>query len=301
MRALVLILVLVGTGCRAYVDPLCRPCEPGGCSDGLRCQTTRTGGGVCVPQQGTLAACSLSGPADAGLQDAALDAGLDAGVQDIGPSDAGASRSCPEAEPSGLTWIYSPYADLCFTKTEVTAAQFNACVDSSCTDPINYQAFAGGSFEFCNIGSQSYSEYPANCIKLVAGAEDFCTYVGGRLPTEQEWYAEASAGGTRTYPWGEERATCAHAVMDEGTGAGCGDGALGQIPCQRPAGHSASGLCDMAGNLWELTATSTGADRIMRGGEYRSVSGAVRATSWATYEPGAQGHIGFRCVTDPLL
>lgn len=302
MRITIVLVLLAASSCRPYVDPLCRPCEAGGCPGGLRCAPTANGDSVCVPEQGTVAACNLPGPSDAGVSDGSQDAASDAGLTpDAGPTpDAGLQRPCPAPEASGLTWVYSPYADLCFTKTEVTAEEFGACIDSACTDAANYQLNLDPD-HYCYIGSAAYAEFPANCIDAPVGAEEFCNFVGGRLPTEDEWYAEASAGGTRTYPWGEEPASCEYAVMNEGTGWGCNVGnGEGQIPCQHPAGNSASGLCDMAGNLWELTSTFQGPDRIMRGGEYRSRGRGVDSRASSPVEAGVQGHIGFRCVTDPL-
>ena len=146
-----------------------------------------------------------------------------------------------------------------------------------------------------------------NCVNRY-GAEQFCAWVGGRLPTEEEWYAAASNGGQWLYPWGDLDASCSTCIMDDasargsggGETAGCGEDRTWQV-CSRRAGNSISGLCDMAGGLSEWTSTWKDSSQNaggVRGGSWTDVGpDGQRASSRNWLEPaGAWGSVGFRCV-----
>jgi iron(II)-dependent oxidoreductase len=57
-----------------------------------------------------------------------------------------------------------------------------------------------------------------------------------------------------TYPWGNQAASCAYAVMSEftifGVNVGCGTDSTWAVG-SRPAGNSPYGISDMAGNVHE--------------------------------------------------
>lgn len=121
---------------------------------------------------------------------------------------------------------------------------------------------------------------------------------GRRLPTKEEWIAEASAEGSRSYPWGEQTPTCEYAVMDEGGAAGCGLGLTGPV-CSKPMGNSVSGLCDMSGSVWEFVSDSTQSRPQLLGGSWLSglKGGALRADGVAVLSrPGIENNFGFRCA-----
>ncbi|HNU68519.1 MAG TPA: SUMF1/EgtB/PvdO family nonheme iron enzyme [Myxococcota bacterium] len=136
-------------------------------------------------------------------------------------------------------------------KTEVTRLAYRECVeDGRCTAPR------------CNWDPVVNPNRPVVCVSFKQ-ASDFCAWSGKRLPTEAEWEFAARGDDGRKFPWGDENATCALAVMDgvdgvdcgEGTDkpvcVGCGTGSTVKVCSRSPAGDSPFGLCDMAGNAWE--------------------------------------------------
>lgn len=189
----------------------------------------------------------------------------------------------------GLDWLDSAPTGLRFLRTEVTHEQFAACVRAGpCAGTLD----GGGT---CNYGSGRPPTLPMNCVDWT-GADRFCTWSGGRLPTEDEWYAEASNNGTRDYPWGADPASCARAVMGPN---GCSTGRTEPV-CSRLSGNSVSGLCDMSGNVWEWTSTQTqgGTRRVIRGGSWYSTDQSnLRASARFGSTPVRRDDgVGFRCV-----
>lgn len=192
-------------------------------------------------------------------------------------------------------------------ETEVTVAQYLVCVQAdSCTQPQS-EGTAG------NWGKADRENYPINNVTWYQ-AEDFCTWAGGRLPSEAEWEYAASNGDLENeFPWGNNGPTCSYAIMDDG-GDGCGTGQTGPV-CSRPQGNTTHGLCDMAGNVWEwvqdwhhsnyigapLDGTAwvdpSGTVRVRRGGAYYNLGGGMRASQRSTDAPTVgDDYLGFRCA-----
>ncbi|MBU1431664.1 formylglycine-generating enzyme family protein [Myxococcota bacterium] len=182
-------------------------------------------------------------------------------------------------------------AAFALSKTEVTVAQYRACVEAkACTPPTPMSRDP-----LCNWGYADRDAHPINCVSW-AQAQAFAAWAGGRLPSEAEFeYAARSRGQDAKYPWGSAKATCEHAVMHPRGGLkGCEAERTWPV-CSKPKGHTAQGLCDMAGNVYEWTADvhfegaappadgkprqGEGTQRVYRGGGWGSPASALTTTS----------------------
>lgn len=208
-------------------------------------------------------------------------------------------------------------------KTEVTNKQYQACVDSGVCTPAH--VLDGTCFVYSQ-SSGKYDKLPASflgdtqpvvCVDWNQ-AKTFSEWVGGRLPTEAEWeYAARSAGKNQKYPWGNENAICERAVIADGE-RGCG-GILTWPVCSKSKGNTVQGLCDMAGNVWELVQDQdhasyigaptdgsaweslTNSYRIVRGGSWFDDAKSARSTSRLSNAPGTNySDCGLRPVRSSL-
>ena len=196
-------------------------------------------------------------------------------------------------------------------QTEVTVAQYRACVDAGRCEAPDTRGYE------CNWGVDGRGDHPVNCVDWEQ-ARAFAAFVGGRLPSEAEWeYAARSGGRDQTYPWGDEEATCARVVAYDG-GAGCGEDRTWPV-CSKPTGSSAHGVCDLAGNVWEWVEdcyhdSYAGAPgdgrawegcgaldaRVLRGGSWNSYAEYCRSAGRAGPTPGRRAHgLGLRPARSP--
>jgi formylglycine-generating enzyme required for sulfatase activity len=191
-----------------------------------------------------------------------------------GPMFMGARDLIPEADAKPPHRVL--VSTFCIDKTEVTAGDYQACVEAgSCERPLDHvswprlteaqkKKYSG----FCNAGKADREKHPINCVAW-AMADNYCKQKGRRLPTEAEWEYAARGSSQRKYPWGDDPPSarflnacdekCAgwkksqndpEKTMFEGD-----DGHLGTAPVgSYPDGASAHGVLDLAGNVWEWTA-----------------------------------------------
>lgn len=203
---------------------------------------------------------------------------------------------CNEAIDSACFAIEKPGArrrvdDFSIDRTEVTVAAYRACVDAGkCTAP--------GGDRHCNGSFPNRGGHPINCVDWHQ-ANTFCAWRGARLPSEWEWERAARGVDGDLHPWGNAPADCTRAVIDAGTGNGCGWGDTTFEVGSRPAGASREGVLDLIGNVWEWTASAreNGPGRVVRGGGYYATADQARASFHLLFSPqGRAPFVGFRCA-----
>ena len=178
-----------------------------------------------------VASCAASGPAEMSCVPG-------------GPFLRGSDTGPAPARPAATVWLQTFYMD----QNEVTNADYRACAEAGA----------------CAKAGARYNDFdrPLQPINGVSWyhADAYCRAQGKHLPTEAEWEKAARGTDGRTYPWGDEPATCERAVIKDRRGRSCGVrkrgkkaevGRVWEVGAKPAAIH---GLFDMAGNSYEWVA-----------------------------------------------
>jgi formylglycine-generating enzyme required for sulfatase activity/predicted Ser/Thr protein kinase len=205
----------------------------------------------------------------------------------------GSDEGDSDEQPVHTVYLDAFYID----RTEVTNAQYRACVEAGACDALRYTTY---------YDNADYAQHPVVYVNC-DDAEAYCRWAGKRLPTEAEWEKAARGTDGRTYPWGEG-IDCDHAQYDECDGE--------TVPVgSKPKGASPYGALDMAGNVLEWVADwydsgyysqsparnppgpDSGEYRVLRGGSwYYSQRHAACTFRDRNYSRRRNFNVGFRCA-----
>jgi formylglycine-generating enzyme required for sulfatase activity len=212
-------------------------------------------------------------PAAAVAPPAPAPAVRDASIEDAAPSDAGASEAAaaraknvppdmlpvpggtfimgadeggePDEHPAHKVTIKGFLLD----KTEVTNGEYLKCVHAHVCRM--WRTDAAKKF---GAGPDRNFRHPDQPVSAVSwdDANTYCKWRGKRLPTEAEWEHAARGNDGRKYPWGDEKPDGTRACFS-GSPAPC-NGHTAPVGSY-PKGAGPYGHLDLAGNVWEWTAS----------------------------------------------
>ncbi|MCP4543349.1 MAG: formylglycine-generating enzyme family protein [Chloroflexi bacterium] len=206
-----------------------------------------------------------------------------------------------------------PLDDFWMDRTEVSNAQYARCVDARvCQAPT-----------MCYEGEPTYedaskADHPVICVDW-RGAQAYCEWAGGQLPTEAQWEYAARGPDGKTYPWGYTFDGTRLNFCDANCPYGhknteYDDGYERTSPVDDfESGASWYGALNMAGNVWEWTSSlyqdypyqasdgrkdpTLSDPRVLRGASWYNLS----SDTYSAYRSGQvpddrHDDVGFRCV-----
>lgn len=160
----------------------------------------------------------------------------------------------------------------CLEDTEVSVAEYMLCVSlGGCRSPEEVDFVPKPEFATWKMDDP---RLPINYIEH-ADAAQYCEFVGGRLPTEQEWVWAAGSGKGWKFAWGNR-------VGPHSEDQYCGEflrpgyREFMAVPCpakQHPSDRTTQGIYDMTGGLDEWVAAD------------------ADGTPGYVFTPGAQGRL----------
>lgn len=188
-------------------------------------------------------------------------------------------------------------------KTEVTNGQYSRCVQAgACRPPARSRSHNREQY----YGNPEYEGYPVIYVSW-HDAVAYCSWAGGRIPSEAEWEKAASGAVGREFPWGHQPDPTMLNSLERGPGdtSPVGD---------YQNGGSLYDVLNMSGNVREWTNSlyktypySDGdgreeregpGPRVLRGGSWGDGLAQARVAARAKLEPDVQDeYTGFRCAS----
>jgi formylglycine-generating enzyme required for sulfatase activity len=187
--------------------------------------------------------------------------------------------------------------------TEVTVSEYAKCVQAracaaaptTVTWPGITSAEEEVSADECNDSRPDRQDHAVNCVDW-SMADAYCRWAGKRLPTEEEWEYGACAGNCDETFGRSNGRSAAHGATRRPDSSRVAKGRPGPF-----------GLYDMAGNVWEWTASaycpydhpSCGDPRrVVRGGSWSLVDYLfVRLADRSPSQSSSRNpNVGFRCA-----
>lgn len=192
---------------------------------------------------------------------------------------------------SGLT------EDFWIDQIPVTMQAYQNCVNSGDCPPTQHRGYF-----------RRYAEalrYRLNPVTYVSwsAAMDYCSHLGGTLPSAAQWMAAAGNGSAKKpakYPWGDDEPNLSLANFD---GYYQGLTPAGWLP----KGASPFGVLDLGGNVREWVADAyaqtdkqppaADVERVLKGGGSSDFGSALEIESFQWHSQNSAGfNRGFRCV-----
>ena len=189
-------------------------------------------------------------------------------------------------------------------QAEVTNQQYEFCVtEGKCTPPSKEPK------TIYRYGSSTFANYPVVGVNWFQ-AQEYCTFIEARLPTEAEWEKAARGVEAKPYPWGEDTPTCDLLNFND-----CLDPSEPENVRTYNNGTSPFEVMDMSGNVFEWVSDwfapdyypvspanspqgpERGTKKVFRGGSYQSLPDEIGVAQRFSIEPAKHAaDLGFRCV-----
>jgi len=218
-----------------------------------------------------------------------------------------ADRHCEPVEQPAHPVRVAPFW---LDKHEVTAAQYDECIDAGACNSIQVteQNPGDSSSSYLNSRNPERRDHPANSVNFF-NARKYCAWAGKRLPTEAEFeYALRGGLNEQIYPWGNDPPTKPVGnFSDESIREhhlempwirGYHDGFVGTSPvCSFP--RNPFGFYDLSGNVWEWCEGVIEGEpnlHVTRGGSWHNDLSRLRNSVRHGFLSDGYPHVGLRCA-----